>query len=308
MRLWRSLALVVAALVSLPNLVHADEPGEQALDSLDAVHDACRIADGDPGRELYAMAIEADWQFGALDGSGALRILPHRNFRALAGRVELIPSRMEPVVVEATPRRVDELEVARSRGARLYLGFFLGFDEPERRACIARSRFAVTTLRADIAYVELRGPDGAVLAREDTSRLVSWREQREEARFLGEPARAVIEEPSSNAGTLPDLWKRQIRAASDGPVGRALEQCYGAAERQGITASARVVVMARMDARSGLTLETSIALSDIPDGETVECVRGAFRALAVTPIGEGRPIELLVPVRFVDGSTGSSSR
>ena len=53
----------------------------------------------------------------------------------------------------------------RERGARLRLGFFIGFDEPDRTACLLRSRHAVTTVRMDVAYVELVARDGTILAK-----------------------------------------------------------------------------------------------------------------------------------------------
>ena len=54
------------------------------------------------------------------------------------------------------------------------MGFFLAFDGGQ--ACLVRPAAAVTTVRIDVAYVELLNGRGQVLAREDTERLRAWRD------------------------------------------------------------------------------------------------------------------------------------
>jgi hypothetical protein len=295
----RIAALLAAVALALPAPARADD--ERALVSIDDVHDACRASRRDPAGELLVITVDPGWTFGELDSEGFLVIEARRTLRALAGRVDLIPSHLERVGLVATPERADQLEAARAAGALLRLGFFLGMDEPDRSACLVRSRFGVTTVRMDVAYVELVGADGGTIARDDGDRLRAWRDDHERDAIPGSGPRAAIEAPTAGAGTAPDAWARAITNASSGEVGQALATCHRDGVARGAETRGRVLVRLRVDGRSGNVLESALALSDLGDTEEAECIAGALRRVSLPPgPGDwgGRVVDLSVPVRL----------
>lgn len=298
-----AVALGVASLLLAPALVapaRARADDERDLATLDAVRDACRVAEARPGRDLLVIDVEPGWRFGSLGEDGFLAIESRRNFRALRGRVELYPARLEPLGLVATPERADELEAARQRGARLRIGFFLGFDEPDRTACVIRSVHATSTVRMDVAFVELLAEDGALIAREDSERYRAWRDDAERQELPGEGPRAAIGEPSAPAGAVPESWSRAVVAAgSSAELSRALGICHRDGIARGAEPSGRVIVRLRVDARTGRVSESQLAVSDVGDTAEAECIAGALRSVALPPLGaDARTIDLDVPVRL----------
>jgi hypothetical protein len=133
-------AAFVGALAA-PELVAAqDEP----LADLAAVHAACRSADDEGEHDhLYSLLLDGSATLVPREGDEEGEILytipDARSLRSMGGSVQLVPSHLEPIAFVANEERARTLEVARARGARIRLGFFLGFDEPERRACLVRA-------------------------------------------------------------------------------------------------------------------------------------------------------------------------
>lgn len=294
----RRLPIVLAALLLGPAVARADR--ERELTDLDEVHEACRDAERNAPRELLVTELDAGWRFGTLTEEGFLAIEPQRNFRAQGGRVELFASRFEPIGIVATSERAEQLEAARREGARLRVGFFLGFDEPDRTACLLRSRHAVSMVRMDVAFVELLSADGTVLAREDTDRYRAWRDDAERDALPGEGPRAALGTPSVPSGTVPEPWERSLAAASTGAVGRALSACHRDGVARGAEETGRVIVRLRVDGRTGRVLESELAVSDLGDTAEAECMAGALRDVSLPP-GPGewaaRTVDLQVPVR-----------
>lgn len=291
-------SIAVLSVLLIGPAARADEV--RTLATLQEVHEACRAQRARPASEIFVVELEPDWRFGTLDEEGFLAIEPRRNFRALEGRVELIPARLEAIGVVATPERADELEAARARGARLRVGFFLGLDEPDRTACVLRSRHGITTVRMDVAFVELVAPDGSVLARQDTERLRAWRDDEERAAIPGRGPRAAIGPATTPSGTPPVGWQRAVDEAASAEVGRAVADCHRQGVARGADAHGRVVVRLRVDARTGSVLASEPALSDVGDSDEAGCIAGAFRGLALppAPADSARVVELSVPVRL----------
>lgn len=291
---------MVLALLSLPaSVARADD--ERVLAALEDVHAACRDAELHPARDLLVVEVQPGWTFGELDDEGFLAIQARRAFRASFGRVELFAAHMESIGLVATPERADQLEAARARGARLRIGFFLGYDEPDRTACLLRSRHAVTTVRMDVAYVELLEPDGATIAREDTDRYRAWRDDHDREAVPGSGPRAAIGQATTPSGAVPDAWQQGLATAAQGDVGRAIAQCHRDGVARGAEASAQVIVRLRVDGRTGRVTESALAISDLGDSDEGECVAGAMRSVALPP-GPAewgtRTVDVSVPVRL----------
>lgn len=292
-------ALVVSALLLAPASTRADE--ERVLEDFDTVRSACSAAERNAPRELLVVDIEPGWSFGTLTEDGFLPIETRRNFRMSGERVELFASRLEPVGLIATPERAIELEAARTRGAQLRMGFFLGFDEPDRTACLIRSRHAVSTIRMDVAFVELVRDDGTVIAREDTERYRAWQDDAERATMPGEGPRAQLGAPNMPSGTLPDAWQRGFATASSGPIGQALSTCHRDGVARGAEGQGRVIIRVRVEGRTGRVVESELAVSNIGDTAEAECLATALRDLRLEP-GPGdfasRTVDLEVPIRL----------
>lgn len=295
-----ALLVAVAALAAAPrSIARADD--ERALATLEQVHAACRDAESYPARDLLAVEVQPGWSFGALDEDGFLAIRARRSFRAVGARVELFAAHMETLGLVATPARAAELEAARERGARLRIGFFLGYDEPDRTACLLRSRHAVTTVRMDVAYVELVARDGTVIAREDSDRYRAWRDDRERQDVPGSGPRAALGVATTPSGAAPDAWQQALTTAGQGAVGRALAQCHRDGVARGAEESARVIVRLRVDGRTGRVTDSTLAISNLGDTDEGTCVASALRDVTLSP-GPAewgtRTVELDVPVRL----------
>jgi len=295
----RALAVLLVLLPATAATATAQAQVERALTSLEEVQAACRDAVERPAADLLVVEVAAGWRFGTVGEDGFVEIDPGRAFRALGGRVELFPSRLETIGLVAGAR-FDVLEAARARGARLRLGFFLGMDEPDRTACVLRSRHGVTTVRMDVAYVELVDAEGATIARDDGDRLRAFREEHERDAVPGSGPRASIEPATAGATPAPEAWQRAYAAAARGEVGRALAACHSAGIARGAEPRGRVLVRVRVDGRTGRATDSAVALSDLGDAEEARCLSAALRSVVLSP-GPGewaRPIDLTVPLRL----------
>jgi hypothetical protein len=181
------------------------------------------------------------------------------------------------------------------------LGFFLGFDEPDRTACLIRSRHAVSTIRMDVAFVELVRNDGTVIAREDTDRYRAWQDDAEHTAVPGEGPRAQLGAPTTTNGPVPEAWERSVASASTGPMGRTLAECHRDGVARGADAQGRVVVRVRVEGRTGRVVESELAVSNIGDTAEAECMARALRDLSLPPAtGDfaSRTVDLQVPIRL----------
>lgn len=296
------LVLACALAAGAASRAEASERG-RALENVRQLHRACREAEQPGRRTLYSVVIPPrSYRLGPLDDEGFLPIDTRRNLRAFDGAAQLFPSSMESIGFIAGRARARELIDAVRQGAPLRIGFFLGFDNPDRSPCLLRPA-AVTTVRMDVAYVELLRRDGRVLAREDTERLRAWIDDRAIDAVPGRGPRGVLGAASRvGAGIAPEPWQRALAAANQGAVHDAIGACHAAGVTRGASAEGQVVVRLAVDGRSGAVRESEVELSSIGDDEEASCIAQAIgRHLRLPPSTEGGTIALSVPVRLAAG-------
>jgi hypothetical protein len=241
------------------------------------------------------------FSLGAYEEEGAfLPVDTRRNLEAFDGAASLFPAEMEPIGFRAGPERARRLQRAARQGARLRVGFFLGLDNRDRSACLVRSAFAVTTVRMEVAFLELVGRDGRLLARQGTDRLRAWLEARERDRVPGEGPRGVLREVSlSSGGRVPDRWQQAVGAANAGPLRDAIASCHAAAIERGGRGEGRVVVRATVEPPSGRLRGARVELSAV-EREGADCVSEAVaRHLRLPPAADllgVSPVDLSIPV------------
>lgn len=288
-RLALALALALAGISLAPGIARA----ERALASLDDVHTACAEASGPGPRELYVVEVDGPWAFGVLDADGFLAVDTRRNLRALDGSVQLFASGLEPLGVIAGEERAAELEAARERGARLRIGFFLGFDDPYRSSCLVRSRHGVTMVRMDVGFVEILAEDGSVLAREDTERYRAYHDDAETVAGTG--PRAAVGAPEGTG--VPEGYAAALARVAASELGERLGRCHERGVARGAARTGTVVVRVAVGA-DGRATESVAAISDLGDEEETACVVEALGAIRWP--AAGRALELRIPVRLAD--------
>lgn len=221
--------------------------------SLETLHEACRSASSRDRAVLYVTQL-ANFRFHEHDAQrGVLAVDTRHNFRILEGAAELFASGLESIAFPATRERAGEL---RRYGRKIRVGFFLAFDGGQ--ACLVRPAAAVTTVRIDVAFVELLNGRNQVLAREDTERLRAWRDD-------------TVPEPGLSFGELEvqegDAFvSSALRTKRDG-----LATCFSRAVSRG--ASRRAVVTLRLRVAGGRVAHVETELSSLGDREGVECLR-----------------------------------
>jgi len=296
-----TIALTSAIAVALhPSVARADGVTVRTIADL---HRACRESEEPGPRQLYIVTIPSrGWAFGAyLDADQFLPVDLRRNLRAFRGSAEIFPSRLESVGFVANARRVADLRRACHGGAQLRVGFLLAFDDQERRACLVRPAAGVTTVRADIAFVELIDARGRIVARDDTDRLRAWREEQEEDAVPGSGPRGAIGSATvAGAGTaVPAPWQEALTSAGRGAIGRAIATCHTAGVSRGADPDGQVVVHLRVDGRSGQVRASEVELSTIGDATDAACIARAFMSgVTFPPDSRGGLVELSVPVRL----------
>lgn len=293
------LALALALAVAPAARAQADD---RPLATLTAVQNACRAADGGDSDALYSVTIEGSWRFDDA-AEDFLPIDTRRNLRALSGSVELLPSHMEMIGFVANEARAEQLEAARAAGARLRVGFFLGFDDPERSSCLVRPAAAVTLVRMDVAFVELVDASGGLVAREDTERYRAWHDDAGRDEIEGTGPRGVIGSATVTAGTIPDGWARAFRTASGGATGRTLARCHREGVARGAVGDAIVRVRLSVDGRTGHVAASSVEIANVGDEDEVQCIVDAIAHVDL-PAGSGdvvgRTVDVSVPVTLAD--------
>lgn len=256
-----SLGFLALSMLTLPTLASA----EVQVESLETLHDACRSAPRRDRAVLYTTQLE-NFRFQAHDAqSGVLAVDIRRNFRILEGAAELFPSGLESISFPATRDRAGEL---RRYGRKIRVGFFLAFDGGQ--ACLVRPAAAVTTVRIDVAYVELLNGRGQVLAREDTERLRAWRDD-------------DVPEPGLSFGDLEVEEGNALVTRALQSKRAALSACFSNAVSRG--ASRRAMVTLRLRVSGGRVTHVETELSSLGDREGVECLRASL--LGVPANGTG---------------------
>lgn len=299
-----TVAALLLVVLGLPGLALA-QASDRTLGTLDALQTACRAADAGDNDTLYSVSIDAPWRWGTrAEEEEFLPVDTRHNLRAFSGSAELLPSHMETIGFVANDARSAELSAAREGGARLRVGFFLGFDDPERSSCLIRPRAAVTLVRMDVAFVELVDDQGHVLAREDTERFRSWQDDADREGIPGTGPRAAVGTPSIADGTtVPDGWTRALRTAGAGALGRTLGRCHAEGVGRGAVPDSMAHVRLRVDARTGRVTESSVEIANVGDTDEVDCIVDAVAHVDL-PAGSadlaGRTIDLTVPVTLAN--------
>jgi hypothetical protein len=306
-------ALLGASLGIGVSAARADEVTE--LGDIAAVQRACREATGPGERVLYAVTVPRDeWRFGgmqlneiansdatgvAVAETGTLFVDTQHNLRIVGGRAEVLPAGLEPIGFTVSRERARLLERARTEGASLRLGFFLGMDGRDGTLCVVRSTAAVTLVRAEVAFLELVSASGRVVAREDTERLRSLRDDVADDPQEQGP-RASIAAPYGNV--VPPSWEAALTAAPRGAVGRALSACHAAGLARGAATDGSVVVRLDVLARTGAVNNAEVELAANGDEDEARCVVRALRSVtlpAVTDVRDERVYALSVPVHLL---------
>ena len=291
------LAILATLAFALP--AQADD---HPLTNFDAVQAACRASEGGVNAELYSVLLDSPWRFGPGDEE-FLPVDTARNLRAFSGAVQLLPSHMEEIGFVANDERAATLEAARSQGAALRVGFFLGFDDPERSSCLLRPRAAVTMVRMDVAFLELIGADGAVIAREDTERYRSWHDDAERTAIPGTGPRARVEAATLGGSPGPETWQRALAAAATGALGTALATCHRDGIARGAEAESTIRVRLTVEGRTGHVTDSGVEIANVGDTDEITCIEAALQHVE---LGAGpaevlsRTVELVVPISLVD--------
>ena len=317
----------LAGVVALGVSLCGGASGARAQDSLElrdiaAVQRACRDATGPGERALYSVAVPREqWRFGGMQlnevansdatgvtmaESGTLFIDTQHNLRIVDGHAEVLPAGLEPIGFTVSRERARLLERARTDGASLRLGFFLGMDGRDGTLCVVRSTAAVTLVRAEVAFIELVSASGAVVAREDTERLRSLRDDTDQA--AGDGPRASIEPPYGN--TVPPSWTEALLAAPRGAVGRALSACHATGLAHGAARDGSVVVRLDVLARTGAVRGSEIEIAANDDADEAQCVAHALAGVTLPPLSEVRDervLALSVPVHLLGESQAARS-
>ncbi len=269
----RCLLAIVVSLAALAT--PATSRAESSIDNIGDLHGACRESAGSGTRKLYVVEVPR-YQFAEYDRErGMLLVDTRRNFRVLRGSAEIFPTGLESIGFVANRERARELRTL--NGAKLRLGFFLGYDG-SGQPCVIRSAVAVTMVRADVAFVELVDDDGRVVAREDSDRLRAWLDDQERDAIPGEGPRGIVD-----VDDVPPALHRALGAA---PLRAALAECHAAAVERGATEDGRMVL------RFVPGEEPRVMISSLSDRDEEACVLRAVRP--AVPSGS----QVSIPLRF----------
>lgn len=298
----RSAAQWLLQAVLLVSLTSGRASAQQAtpLRTLDDLKAACRGSAEEGRRRLYAVEL-SNFQLGAYDAAaGEVEVDAEHNLRLFGGAAEIFTSALEPIAFTAGAERATELRRVAGQGATLRLGFFLGFDNPARRACLIRPAAGVTTARIDLAFVELVSADGHVLARQDTDRLRAWADDEERDGVPGHGPRAALGEASPiGAGAISSAWEQGLARANTGRLLRDLGRCHAAAVQRGAPGSAEVILRITLEGASGRVVESEVELSSLGDAEGSACVGRVVQSrLRLHADPSLRRLTLRLPVRL----------
>jgi len=275
-------------------------PQATGLADLSSLQQACRDSEGEGRPVLYAVSLPR-FAFDTYDAAeGKLEVASRRNLRIFGGAAEIFTAELQPIAFSAGAERAAELRRVAAEGASLTLGFFLAFDRPSRRACLIRPAAGVTTVRVDLAFVELVSADGHVLARDDTDRMRAWADDEERDGIPGQGPRAALGDPSSSgASAIPDAWRRGVQRAGAGRLTRDLGRCHAAAVRRGGSPSADVILRLTLDGSSGRVQQAEVELSSLGDEEGTACVARVVQAsLRLHADPSAHRVVMSLPVRL----------
>ena len=275
--------LLFAAGVARTATARAETP----LRSLAELKEACREAREPGRRSLYVVQL-GQYRFGRATEDGFLPIDTRHNLRAFGGAAALFPSDLEPIGFRASEERQRALREARRAGAKLRVGFFLGFDG-EGQPCVLRASVSVSTVRMDVAFVELVDSRGRVIARDDTERLRAWRDDEALDRIEGEGPRVAVEDPWVRQGTVPAEAVAALRA-----VAPALGRCHARNIANGGERQGRVLVQVQVV--GGRIREASVAFTTFGEEALGECV---VRVLQRVSLPATTTATFTIPLRFV---------
>ncbi len=292
-------ALVVGAALGACGARASAQSQDLGLPDLAAMHAACHAAD-DAGEHdrLYSIVLDSPTTLvpreGDVEGEVLYTIPDARSLRAFGGSVQIVPSHLETIAFVANAERARTLEVARARGARVRLGFFLGFDEPERRSCLVRASQAVTAVRADVAFIELLDAEGGVIAREDHDRLRAWSDDPD--RNAASEPEATMGAPTTSSGPVAEPWTRALRAPA---ISRQLLACHVAGVTRGAAREAMLIVRLRVEARTGRVEEAVVEVGNVGDEEENACLVRAVRGTELPGLSNATgSVDVRVPVRL----------
>ena len=287
-------SLLALAILVAPSAAMADG---RALTSIDAVHAACEQATegGDP--QLFVIEVEPGWRLSSHEDG--VSIGGRRRLRAFDGHVSILLTGFEPIDFDAPEGGAASLRQQVEQGARLRLGFFLGFDNSRRQPCLVRNAHAVTIVRADVAFAEIL--DGQRrLARSEHDRFRAWSDDHETYRVPGDgPRGAVGNARFSNGTEAPANWQTALRAEA---TRQRISRCHAEGVGRGAADEGQVVVRLNVETRTGRVRRADVALSSVGDGDEAECIARAVGSSATLPPGpsdwRAEVVDLAVPVRL----------
>lgn len=289
----RLAAFALLCALALPVSARADA---EQLSSLNAVHRACETSRERSRPRLYEL--EVQYRLGIYhEDTGRLLVDTHRNLSALDGRVQLLISGLERVGFDVEPEQSEQLREAARAGARLRIGFFLGFDDPDRAPCLVRNAHAVTIVRADLAYAELVSSAGERVVRSESDRLRAWMDDQGALAIPGEGPRGAVGTASfDNAQPPPEAWQRAVSSAG---VRARIAQCHAEGVARGAAEEGEVVVRMNIEARTGRVRRADVAISSLGENTEAECIARAIGSTQLPPGPAGWPeaVDLSVPVR-----------
>lgn len=288
--------LAAAALTLLAAESHADA---RALTSLTEVHEACESTRERMRPALYEIEVDAGWRLGR-QHDDHVAVDTRRNLRALEERVSVLLSGLEPVAFEASRPEAAAMREAQEAGARLRLGFFLGFDDPGRQPCLVRGAHSVTIVRIDLAYAELVSSADESIARAETDRLRAWNDDGTGTIEGTGPRGAITDARFSNGQEAPENWRTGLatRAAL-----RTIGRCHRDGLTRGASIEGQVSVRLNVETRTGRVRRADVALSSLGDSEEAECIARAIGSVGRLGAGPSEwtaeVVDLSVSVRVV---------
>lgn len=294
-----SLALATCPVAVMPGQAQDESPQvHRAIESLEAMHNACRTARERVRARLYTIDVSPGWRLQR-DEESSFRVDDRRNLSAMNGRVSLLLSGLETIAFEAgSPEAATALSQVHSRDIQLRVGFFLGFDEPMRPPCLIRNAHAVTVVRADLAYAELRDAQGRRIGRMQTDRLRAWGDDTNAFTVPGEGPRGVVSAVSlGNAVDPPSSWAQALGSRR---IARTIGRCHRDGLSRNASREGQIMVRLNVETRSGSIRRADVSLSSVGDPVEAECVAQALGRASLQPAPRqwsARAVDLEVTVR-----------
>ncbi len=288
----------------------AARPADRMTFTGDAVHRGQARSRHDEARlrtleTVYTVEVPAAaYGFAEFDpDQGLLAVDTRRNFRLFDGRVDLYATNNEPIAFELEADRAAALVAGHRAGRqKMRLGFLLAFDQPDSDPCLIRPA-GTFTVRADLAYAELRDARGQVLARMTTERLD---EVVPDAAEIDPPGSAQSPPPAGLVTVTPptvtgdarrrgaiDQWMATEGGAAIGPL---LEPCRVLGARAGRVVGSLAVAM-DVEA-SGTPANLRVEMDSMSNETLSACVLEKLGTLRF-PSGRSR-VQVTLPLLFTN--------